>query len=113
MGVTTSRKLGSTDHKDVSVGGYKDSKMNQKMDSKMKQKTDIEKVTHRGEIRLEISVDRSNLMPEKWELRKRFRWWRLAEQVKNDREKLDVETQAALYWAEEALERELRKAYGY
>jgi hypothetical protein len=86
VGVTTSRKLGSTDHKDVSVGGYKDSKMNQKMDSKMKQKTDIEKVTHRGEIRLEISVDRSNLMPEKWELRKRFRWWRLAEQVKNDRE---------------------------
>lgn len=78
----------------------------------MKQKTVIEKVTHRGEIRLEICMERSNLMPEKWELRKRFRWWRLAEKVKNDREKLDVETQAALYWAEEALERELRKAYG-
>lgn len=78
----------------------------------MKPKTDVEKVTHRGEIRLEISVERSNLMPEWWELRKRYCWWRLAVKVKNDREKLDTETQAALYWAEEALERELRKAYG-
>ena len=79
----------------------------------MRQKTVIEKVTHRGEIRLEISMERSNIIPEWWEVRKRYRWWRLAAQVKNDRQKLDVETQTALYWAEEALERELRKAYGY
>lgn len=78
----------------------------------MKQKTDIEQVTYRGEIRLEISVERSNMLPEWWEFRRRYRWWRLAQQVKNGREKLDVETQAALYWAEEALERELRKVCG-
>lgn len=80
--------------------------------TKVRSKNEIEKVTQRGEIRLEICVDRSNLMPDWWELRKRYCWWKLAQQVKNDRDKLDVETQAALYWAEEALERELRKAYG-
>lgn len=72
----------------------------------MRQKTDIELVTQRGEIRLEIYTVRSNLAPQWWEFRKRLRWWRLAQRVRNARELLSVETQAALYWAEEALERE-------
>lgn len=72
----------------------------------MRPRTEIELVTHRGEIRLEICVIRSNLAPAWWELRKRLRWWRLAQKVKNDRRTLSTETQTALYWAEEALERE-------
>lgn len=77
----------------------------------MRQRTVVEKVTLRGEIRLEISLERSNLIPAWWEVRKRYRWWKLAQQVRNDREQLSVETQAALYWAEEALEREFRKGF--
>jgi hypothetical protein len=73
----------------------------------MRQRTALESVTHRGEVRLEIDTVRSNLVPQWWEVRKLYRWWKLQNRVQNDRRKLSVETQAALYWAEEALEREL------
>jgi hypothetical protein len=73
----------------------------------MRQRTAIETVTHRGEVRLEIDTVRSNLTPQWSELRRLYRWWRLQKSVQNDRKSLSTETQAALYWAEEALEREL------
>lgn len=75
----------------------------------MRQRSAIELVTQRGEVRLQIDLGLSNIAPEWWELRKRFRWWRLNHAVRNNREILDIETQAALAWAEEALGRELRR----
>lgn len=72
----------------------------------MRQRTDLEKVTHRGEIRLEIDMTRSNMVPKWYEVRKRFHWMRLQHRVQNNRVELSTETQTALYWAEEALERE-------
>jgi len=73
----------------------------------MRQRTNLEKVTDRGEtIRLEICEVRSILVPRWWEVRKRFRWELLKHRVKHDRKKLEPETQVALAWAEEALERE-------
>jgi hypothetical protein len=73
----------------------------------MKQRTELEKFTDRGQtLRLEIVSVRSPLVPQWWEIRRRIRWWRLCQKVKSDRKKLSVETQAALAWAEEALERE-------
>ena len=73
----------------------------------MRQKTDLEKATQRGEIRLEIVTMRSFITPRWWEFKKRYRWWRLQHHVRSDRRKLSPETQMALAWAEEALEREL------
>jgi hypothetical protein len=73
----------------------------------MRQRTDLEKFTERGEtIRLEIHEPKSVLTPRWWELRRRIRWLRLKHYVLNNRKKLSLETQAALAWAEEALERE-------
>lgn len=73
----------------------------------MRQRTVLEKVTHRGEVRLEIDLRRSNLAPKWYESRRYFRWLRLQHRVQNNRLALSTETQAALRWAEEALEREL------
>lgn len=74
----------------------------------MRQRTEIEKFTDRGEtIRLEVCEVRSPLAPQWWELGRRYRWWLLKHRVKSARKKLSPETQAALAWAEEALEREL------
>lgn len=72
----------------------------------MRRRTKVEEITHRGEIRLEIYAVRSSLTPQWWEFRRRFRWWRLNQQVRSNRKKLSHETQLALAWAEEALERE-------
>lgn len=74
----------------------------------MKHRTELEKVTDRaGEtIRLEIYEVRSILVPQWWELRRRLRWWRLKQYVRSNRKMLSEETQVALAWAEEALERE-------
>lgn len=72
----------------------------------MRTKTDLEKVTLTGEIRLEIRNVRSTLMPQWWEFRKLARWWRLQHRVNHARQLLHPETQVALRWAEEALERE-------
>jgi hypothetical protein len=73
----------------------------------MRQRTEIEQITDLDEtIRLEIRDDRSILLPQWWEIRRRFRWWRLKQHVKSNRKKLSEETQIALAWAEEALERE-------
>lgn len=72
----------------------------------MRRKTKIEEVTHRGEIRLEVYIERSSLLPQWWEFRRRFRWWRISQYVRTNRNKLSIETQLALAWAEEALERE-------
>lgn len=72
----------------------------------MRRKTHFEEVVRFGEVRLEISTVCSSLTPQWWELRRRFRWWRLEQKVKSDRKKLSEETQAALSWAEECLERE-------
>lgn len=76
------------------------------MCEKMRQWTAVEKVTHRGEVRLEIDLVRSNIAPKWYEARRYFRWLRLQRRVQNNRNELSTETQAALYWAEEALERE-------
>lgn len=57
-------------------------------------------------VRLEIVQLRSSIAPQWWEARRRFRWWRLCQRVRSDRKKLSSETQTALAWAEEALERE-------
>lgn len=73
----------------------------------MRQRTDLEKFADRGEnVRLEICEVRSLLVPRPWEVRRYFRWMRLKHRVSRNRKKLDPETQAALAWAEEALERE-------
>lgn len=73
----------------------------------MRQRTALEKFIERGEtVRLEIHEPKSVLTPRWWELRRRIRWLRLKHYVLNNRKKLSVETQAALAWAEEALERE-------
>lgn len=73
----------------------------------MRQRTALEKFTERGEtVRLEIHEPKSVLTPRWWELRRRIRWLRLKHYVLNNRKKLSLETQAALAWAEEALERE-------
>lgn len=73
----------------------------------MRQRTELERVTDRGsQIRLEISEHRSLLVPQWWDVRGRFRWWRLKKDVESYRKRLDPETQLALAWAEEALERE-------
>jgi hypothetical protein len=73
----------------------------------MRQRTNLEKVTDRGEtIRLEICEVRSILVPRWWDVRRRIRWERLKYRVRYNRKKLDDETQVALAWAEEALERE-------
>jgi hypothetical protein len=61
---------------------------------------------HIGPIRLEVCEVRSFLVPRWWDVRSMFRWYRLLYRVRNDRRKLSEETQAALEWAEEALERE-------
>lgn len=72
----------------------------------MRRKTEIELITHPGEIRLEIYEVRSTIAPQWWEVRRCFRWWRLKQRVRSNRQKLSTETQVALAWAEEALERE-------
>ena len=72
----------------------------------MRPKTEVEIASHRGEIRLEICTMRSNIVPRWWEFRRYYRWMKLVRQVENDRKNLDPETQLALAWAEEALERE-------
>lgn len=74
----------------------------------MRQRTHLEEVTDRGGIvRLEICEAKSILKPEWWDIRRRMRWWKLKQSVLNNRKLLDDETQLALAWAEEALEREL------
>lgn len=73
----------------------------------MRQRTDLEKFRGRGDlIQLEIHEPRSTLTPRWWELRRRMRWLQLKHRVLHDRKKLHPETQSALAWAEEALERE-------
>jgi hypothetical protein len=73
----------------------------------MRRRTEVEKFTNRGEtLRLEIVTMRSPLAPQWWEVRRRFRWWRLEQRVKSNRNMLSQEAQTALAWAEEALERE-------
>jgi hypothetical protein len=72
----------------------------------MRTKTDLERIGQRGQIHLEIQTVRSTLKPQLWEIRKLIRWMRLEHRVRNAREKLSPETQVALVWAEEALERE-------
>lgn len=69
-------------------------------------KTPLEIATQKGAIRLEVCSVHSPLVPQWWEFRRRLRWWRLTQRVRNDRKKLSTETQVALAWAEEALERE-------
>lgn len=74
----------------------------------MRQKTELEKLADRGQtIRLEICEMRSPLRPKPWEIDRFFRWHVLKYRVKCNRRKLSPETQSALAWAEEALEREL------
>lgn len=74
---------------------------------RLKKRTVEEWVNDRGEfVRLEVVSIRSSLYPQWWQFKRRFRWWRLCQQVKSDRKKLDPETQAALAWAEEAIQRE-------
>lgn len=68
--------------------------------------TELDKVSHHGEVRLEIVTIRSTLVPQWWEFRRRLRWWRLEQKVRSNRKQLSAETQIALAWAEEALERE-------
>lgn len=72
----------------------------------MSEEFKIKDPMQRGEIRLELYMGRSSLMPQWWEARRRYRWWRLAQYVRSHRQKLSTETQVALAWAEEALERE-------
>lgn len=73
----------------------------------MRQRTEIEHVTDRASmIRLEINELTSVLKPNWWDVKARYRWFRLKQRVRNDRRRLDPETQLALIWAEEALERE-------
>lgn len=73
----------------------------------MRQRTELEKFTDPGlAIRLEICDVRSPLHPRWWDVRRRFRWWLLKHRVQFDRKKLAPETQSALAWAEDALERE-------
>lgn len=78
----------------------------------MRNKTELEKIIRKGEIRVEIYTVRSTLAPQWWEFKKRFRWWRLEQRVRNARELLAPETQLALAWAEEALEREYLYGHG-
>lgn len=72
----------------------------------MRTKTDLERISQRGQVHLEIQTVRSTLKPRPWEIRKFVRWMRLEHRVRDAREKLSPETQVALVWAEEALERE-------
>lgn len=64
-------------------------------------------VRHNMPIRLEVYTTRSTLYPEWWQFRRRYQWWRLRHRVRNNRKRLSPETQQALSYAEEALEREL------
>lgn len=74
----------------------------------MRKKTSTEFISDRGDVvRLEICSMRSPFKPQWWEIRKQFRWRLLMHRVKNDRQKLSAETQRALAWAEESIEREL------
>lgn len=59
-----------------------------------------------GPITIQICEVRSFLTPRWYELRALYRWYRLMYRVEKDRRKLSEETQHALAWAEEALERE-------
>lgn len=74
----------------------------------MRRRTEIEKIVDQPRaIRLEIVQVRSIFAPRWWEVRKIYRWLQLQHRVKRERKKLSMETQMALAWAEEALEREL------
>jgi hypothetical protein len=73
----------------------------------VRQRTDLEKFHERGEtIRLTVHEVRSPLVPKWWEFRRRIRWMRIRYRVDHNRKSLSPETQSALAWAEEALERE-------
>lgn len=59
-----------------------------------------------GPITVEICEVRSFLTPRPWQVFAVWRWLRLKYRMKYDRKKLSEETQQALEWLEEALERE-------
>lgn len=76
------------------------------MTSAVMQRVSQEELLHRGEIRLEVCLTQSSIAPQWWEMRRRYRLWRIAQYVKSNRKKLSPETQAALAWAEESIERD-------
>lgn len=73
----------------------------------MRQRTEVELFNDRGEtIRLTVHRVRSSVVPKWWDFRRRVRWMRITYRVDHNRRMLSPETQSALAWAEEALERE-------